>query len=41
MITIILHFIEENWEAFVQHCKSHGLNNVDVIEDELEKIKRK
>jgi len=41
MILIIIDFIENNWEAFTEHCKSHGMANVDEIEDELEKLRRR
>ncbi len=41
MILIILDFIEQNWEAFEQHCRSHGLDDVETIEDELEKLREK
>lgn len=41
MITIILDFISNNWNAFVEHCKHHGITNVDEIEKELERVAAK
>lgn len=38
MITIILDFISQNWDAFVIHCKSHGISDINEIEKELEKL---
>ena len=41
MITIILNFIEENWEAFRIYCKYNGITDTKEIEKELDKIKRR
>ena len=38
MIAIILSFVSNNWDAFVIHCKSHGIDNVEEIEKELEAL---
>ena len=38
MVTIILDFISQNWNAFVVHCASHGITSVNEIEKELEKL---
>jgi len=39
MITVILDFISNNWGAFVEHCRQHGIPD-NEIEAELEKIEK-
>ena len=40
MITVILDFISQNWELFEEHCKHHGLIDIDEVEKELTKLEK-
>lgn len=40
MLLIILDFISNNWSAFVEHCKHHGLTDEDEIEKELSGLEK-
>jgi hypothetical protein len=35
---IIKDFIDANWRAFLHHCKDHGMEDENEIDEEVKKV---